>query len=67
MGEDCGTNLPPDCAALAELLFERLDAAAGNWRLEIEASDGRVRRWRREEQGGRDQLARFDQGGTDGN
>lgn len=50
--------VPPDAAVLAELLLERLGAAVGNWRIELFATDGRIRRYTQEEQGGRDQLAR---------
>lgn len=64
-GERDGSTLPPDVAALAEMLLERLDAATGNWRVELFATDGRVRRFARQQEGGRDQLARFgDEGGS---
>jgi hypothetical protein len=59
-GEQPGAALPPDVAALAELLLERLDAATGNWRVELFGSDGRLRKFARQEEGGRDALARFD-------
>lgn len=63
--EQPGGTLPPDVAALAELLLERLDAATGDWRVELFATDGRIRRFARQEEGGRDSLARFDnEGGT---
>lgn len=55
-----GSALPPDVAALAELLLERLDAATGMWRVELFADNGRLRTFRRQEEGGREQLARFD-------
>jgi hypothetical protein len=64
-GERPAVTLPPEVAALAELLFERLDAAVGNWRIELFGTDGRLRSFRRQEEGGRDALARFDnEGGT---
>jgi hypothetical protein len=63
-GERDGSTLPPEVAALAELLLERLDAATGNWRVELYATDGRLRKFSRQEEGGRDTLARFDEGGT---
>ena len=58
--EQLGSALPPDTLALAELLLERLDAAVGNWRVELFASNGRLRNFKRQEEGGRDDLARFD-------
>lgn len=64
-GERPASDLPPDAAALAEMLLERIDCATGNWRVELFATDGRVRNYRRQEEGGRDQLARYtDEGGT---
>jgi hypothetical protein len=63
-GERAGSTLPPEVAALAEMLLERLDAASGNWRVELYATDGRLRKFSRQEEGGRDTLARFDEGGT---
>jgi hypothetical protein len=53
-------QLPVDVAELAEYLFERVDANVGNWRLELFAADGHLRTFRRQEEGGRDSLARFD-------
>jgi hypothetical protein len=64
-GEQPGAALPPDVAAIAELLLERLDAATGNWRVELFATDGRLRKFARQEEGGRDTLTRFNKGGTD--
>lgn len=52
--------LPPDVIALVELVFERLDAGAGDWTLQFFASDGHVRKWQRQQNGGRDDLASFD-------
>ena len=52
--------LPPDVAALAEMFLERVDAATGTWRVELFATDGRLRKFTRQEEGGRDTLARFD-------
>lgn len=60
-GEQLGAALPPDVVALAELLLERLDAASGTWRVELFATDGRLRKFARQEEGGRDTLARFNQ------
>jgi hypothetical protein len=54
-------QLPVGVAELAELLFKRVDAAAGNFRLELFASDGHLRTFRLQEEGGRDALARFDE------
>lgn len=59
-GEQPGAALPPATAALAELLLERLDAATGSWRVELFGTDGRLRKFARQEEGGRDTLARFD-------
>jgi hypothetical protein len=55
-----GATLPPDAAALAELLAEKVGAGAGTWRLELFIENGRVRKWSRQEEGGRQDLARFD-------
>lgn len=63
-GERSGDTLPPDVAALAEMLLERLDAATGNWRVELFATDGRLRRFSRQEEGNRTTLARFDEEGS---
>lgn len=62
--DELGATLPPDVAALAELLLERIDAATGMWRVELFATDGRLRKFSRQEEGGRDTLTRFDEGGT---
>lgn len=56
-----GSELPPDVAALAELFAEKVGAGAGRWRLELFLEDGRVRKWSRAEEGGRQDLARFDE------
>lgn len=55
-----GATLPPDAAALAEMLAEKVGAGSGRWRLEFFIEDGRVRKWSRQEEGGRQDLARFD-------
>jgi hypothetical protein len=49
-----------EVAALAEDLLARLGADLGNWRIELFATDGALRKWTRLEDGGRDQLRRFD-------
>jgi hypothetical protein len=54
-----GAELPPDVAALAELIAEKIGAGAGRWRLEFFLENGRVRNWARREEGGRDDLGRF--------
>jgi hypothetical protein len=52
--------IAPDARSLAEVLAERLDAGRGNWRLEFEFEDGRLRRVHRHETLGTASLARFD-------
>ena len=55
------SELPPDTRALIALLFERLDAAVGKWRLEFEAKDGIPTRWvRHEGPKPASELGRFD-------
>jgi len=54
-------QLPVGVAELAELLFERVGADEGNWRIELFSTDGHLRTFRRQEEGGRDLLARFDE------
>ena len=54
------SELPPDAAALADLFAEKVDAAAGHWRIELYLEDGRLRKWSRQEEGGRQDLSRFD-------
>ena len=54
-------HVPPEVAALAELLLERLHATIGNWRIELYATDGHLRSYRRQEEGGRNDLERFDE------
>jgi hypothetical protein len=54
-------HLPPDVAELLELVFKRLDADVGDWRIEAFATDGHPRTWKRQEEGGRKVLARFDE------
>lgn len=58
MTHDVVTVAPVGVAEIAELLLERLGATEGNWRIELLATDGRLRRWRREQEGGRDDLSR---------
>jgi hypothetical protein len=56
-----GSQLPPDVAALGELFAERIGAGSGRWRLELFLENGRIRKWLRQEEGGRTELARFDE------
>ena len=59
-----GSELPPDAAALAQILGERMGLGkglAGGLEL-LYGPDGSLRKWRRVEEGGRDTLKRFDGG-----
>lgn len=61
-------TLPPDVAALAELLGERMGLGKGEQGgLELRfGPEGKLRKWRRLEEGGREGMARFDnEGGSD--
>ena len=49
-------------ASVAETLLVLLGADRGRWRIELYAEDGRVRKWSRQEEGGRDELLRRDAG-----
>jgi hypothetical protein len=51
--------MPAEVASLAEDLLARLGADVGTWRIELFATDGSLRKWTRQEEGGRDQLRRF--------
>jgi hypothetical protein len=53
-------QLPVDVAELLELVFKRLEADVGDWRIEAFATNGDLRTWKRSEEGGRKVLARFD-------
>ena len=53
-------QLPTDLEELLELVFQRFDAAVGDWRIELFGTDGHLRTWKRQEEGGRKLLARFD-------
>lgn len=54
------TALPAGVAALLEIAVERLDAAVGTREVWLRVEDGRVRKYRIVEEGGREELARFD-------
>jgi hypothetical protein len=56
-----GAEIPDDVVAAVEELFLRLEAFAGDWWLTFFASDGRLRKFERREEGGRDALARFNE------
>lgn len=61
-GVQPGSVLPPAVAALLELAAERMGLGKGDpGGLELLfGPDGRLRKWRRLEEGGRDRLTRFD-------
>jgi hypothetical protein len=59
-GAQEAARAPAEVAELAEILLAKLGADVGNWRLELFATDGNLRKWARHEEGGRDQLQRFD-------
>jgi hypothetical protein len=54
------TELPPRAQVLAELLFREMQATVGNWMIGFWGTDGKPRKWRREETGGVDDLVRFE-------
>lgn len=56
-----GAEPPRVVVELLEALFHRMHAVAGDWTLEVFATDGRVRKWKLQQQGGRDELGRFDE------
>lgn len=58
-GDRDGSALPPGVAALLEVALERMDIGAGTFELWLRLEDGRIRKYRLTEEGGRDQLARF--------
>jgi hypothetical protein len=54
-------ELPRDVISAIEDVFRRLDATEGDYRLEFFASDGHLRKYARQEEGGRDGLVRYDE------
>lgn len=55
-----GDEIPPEVAAVLEEAAYALGVRHGRWTIELFLQDGRIRKWRREEEGGRDDLRRFE-------
>jgi hypothetical protein len=55
------SNLPPLTVDLLEDIAERLEATAGQWRLELDFNDGRFQFARRHQRVTRERLVAFDQ------
>lgn len=53
-------ELPRDVIALVEAAAYRLGVRHGKWRVELFLEDGRIRKWTRQEEGGRDDLRRLE-------
>lgn len=51
---------PPEVTALVERAAYTMGVRHGRWRVELFFEDGRVRKWTRQEEGGRDDLRRFE-------